>query len=514
MNNPSLARRACKHVASRPTAPGTHDPQSAMPVHRESSLAIHQRFAGAASLRIAVIVLALGAPQFALAQVENYFRRDAGLADDDARPLVASLEDEHLLWREPLAKGQSTPLVVGDRILLTATEGNELLTICLDRATGKLLWRQSITVDALEKTHAEGSPAAATCACDGQRVFSFFGSYGLACYDLAGKPLWTKKLGPFRDEFGSASSPIVVDGKLILNEDHDLDSYLLAVRADNGDTVWQTPRDGFTRSYATPVVWNVGGRKQIVVAGTLQLVAYDPAGGSPLWSLDGFARIVNTTPTLAGDMLYVCTWSPGGDIDARIAMEPWETALAMWDKNTDGKLQNSELPAGEVRSRFYRIDLDGDQSLNQQEWAKYARLFELAENTLVALKPGDVGQPPKVVWEYHRGLPYVASPLIYRGQVFLIKDGGIATVLDAATGKLVKQARGRGEGNFYASPAGGDGKVYTASGGGVVTVFAAGGKAEILSSRDFGERIAASPVLSEGRVYLRTDKALYCFGSR
>jgi outer membrane protein assembly factor BamB len=459
-------------------------------------------------------LLMLGLAMPAAAQVESYFRRDAGLAADDQRALPDALADEQLVWREPLPAGHSTPLVVGDRILLTAHQGSELLTICLDRASGKLLWKQAVAVERVEKVHPEGSPAAASCACDGRRVHAFFGSYGLVCYDLAGTPLWSKRLGPFRDEFGAASSPILVDGKLILNEDHDLDSFILALRADTGDVVWQTPRDGFTRSYATPVVWQVGGRRQLVVAGTLQLMAYDPADGRPLWSLDGFARIVNTTPTLAGDLMFVCTWSPGGDSDARIGMEPWETALAMWDKNTDGKLQTSELPAGEVRARFFRIDLDSDQALDESEWSKYARLFELAENTLVALKPGDAGGPPQVVWQYRRGLPYVPSPLVYRGRVFLIKDGGIVTVLDAASGKLVKQARGRGEGNYYASPVAGDGKIYTASGQGVVTIFAAGNKAEVLSSRDFDERIAATPVLADGRVYVRTEKALYCFGAK
>src|SRR6185295_9673795 len=135
--------------------------------------------------------------------------------------------------------------------------------------------------------HNEGSPAAATVACDGKRVFSFFGSFGLLCYDVDGKPLWTKKLGPFRDEFGSASSPILLDDKVILCEDHDLDSYLIAVRQDTGDTVWQTSRDGFTRSYSTPVVCQVGGKKQVIVSGALQLVAYDPDNGRQLWALDG-----------------------------------------------------------------------------------------------------------------------------------------------------------------------------------------------------------------------------------
>ncbi len=466
------------------------------------------------SMLCAAVLVALAA-SLARAQSPSYFRHDGGLAAVDERPLPESLDEAHLAWRQALPPGHSTPCVLDDRIFVTAQDGLELATICLERATGKPLWRQSIEVDQLEKVHAEGSPAAATPASDGKRVYAFFGSFGLVCYDLSGEQLWSKKLGPFRDEFGSASSPVPVQGKLILNEDHDLDSFLVAVRQDTGETVWRTAREGFTRSYATPVIWEVDRRPQIVVAGALQLVAYDINSGAPLWSLDGFARIVNTTPAKADAMLYVCTWSPGGDTDARIAMEPWPTALAMWDKNGNSKLENAELPEGEVRSRFFRIDLDSDQALDEAEWNKYARIFQLAQNTLVALRPPtSPDQPPRVVWDYKRGLPYVASPLVYRGQVYLIKDGGVLTVIDAADGKLVKQGRARGEGNYYASPVAGDGKVYTASGNGVATVFKAGPRCEVLSSRDFGERIAATPVISDQTIYVRTEKALYAFTNR
>jgi outer membrane protein assembly factor BamB len=459
---------------------------------------------------VAAAVVVAGAAQVATAQV-TFFRQDGGLAARDETALPEQLDPDHADWKQALPPGHSTPCVVGNRIFVTAHEGGELATICLDRSSGHVVWKQTVRVEQLEKVHTEGSPAAATVACDGKRVFSFFGSFGLLCYDLDGTPLWSKKLGPFRDEFGSASSPILVDDKVILNEDHDLDSFLIAVRRDNGETVWQTPRDGFTRSYATPVVWEVGGHKQLVVAGALQLVGYDAATGRLLWSLDGFARIVNTTPAKANDTLYVCTWSPGGDSDARIAMEPWATALQLWDKNKNGKLEDSELPAGEVRSRFFRIDLNGDHALDEAEWVKYARLFELAQNTLVALQGGENGGAPRVVWQYKRGLPYVSSPLVYRGQLFLVKDGGVATLLDATTGKLVKQARVTGAGNYYASPVAGDGKIYVASGGGVVSVLRAGEQLEVLSSHDFGERIAATPVIADGQVYLRTEKALYAF---
>ncbi len=462
---------------------------------------------------LSLLALAAAIAAQACADPPRYFRQDHGRAASDDQPLPADLDPSKALWKTPLPAGHSTPTIVGERIFLTGHEGPELLTVCLDRASGALVWKQAIHAESLEKVHAEGSPAAATVASDGRRVVAFFGSFGLACYDLDGAPLWTKKLGPFRDEFGAASSPILVDGKIVICEDHDLDSYLMAVDAATGATLWQAPRDGFTRSYATPVVWQVGGRPQIVMAGALELIGYDLGSGKQLWSLDGFARIVNTTPAAVDGTLYVCTWSPGGDSDARIAMEPWSTALDLWDKNKNGKLENEELPGGEVRSRFFRIDLNSDQALDEAEWNKYARLFELAQNTMVALKTGDVGQPPRIEWEYKRGLPYVASPLVYRGHVYLVKDGGVVTVLDASTGKLIKQVRARGGGNYYASPVAGDGKIYTASGAGAVTVFAATEKLEVLGAHDFGERIAATPVLADGRVYLRTAKALYCFGS-
>jgi outer membrane protein assembly factor BamB len=447
----------------------------------------------------------------ALADAPVYFRHERGLAADDNQSYPDALDPAKALWRTPLPQGQSTPTLAGDRIFLTGHEGNELLTVCVDRASGKELWRQGIKVDKLEKFHQEGSPAVATVACQDGRVFAFFGSYGLVCYDLEGKQLWSRKMGPFRDEFGSASSPVLAGGKVILCEDHDLDSFIIAVRQDNGETVWQTPREGFTRSYATPVVWNAGGRRELIVAGSLQLVSYDSETGKQLWARDGFARIVNTTPTPAGEVLYIATWSPGGDTDARIAMEPWDTALGMWDANKDGQLQNAELPEGEVRARFFRIDLSGDQTLDKAEWEKYAAIFDRAQNMMAALRPATAGTPPSIVWEYKRGLPYVASPLVYRNQVVLVKDGGIVTVLDATDGSLLKQARSRGEGSYYSSPVAADGKIYVCSGNGVVTVFRQGKKLEIIDSHDFQERIAATPMLADGRVYLRTAKGLYCF---
>ncbi|HUY32747.1 MAG TPA: PQQ-binding-like beta-propeller repeat protein [Pirellulales bacterium] len=461
------------------------------------------------------VLLMFGA-RAAPAEETSYFRHGGGVAADDQQPLVETLEDEQLLWRVPLPPGHSTPCVHGEAIYLTTFENDELATVALDRRSGRTLWRQVAPAERIELYHVTSSPAVATPACDGERVYVFFGSYGLLCYDLEGVLVWAKPMGPFQDEFGAGSSPILVAGKLIISGDHDLDSFVMAVDCLTGETLWKTDRDGFTRSYATPVVWDADGQKQIVVAGALQLVAYDADDGRKLWWVNGLARIVNTTPAQAQGLLYVATWSPGGDTDARLAMDAWSDAVARWDKNHDGKLVREEVPDAEVLDRFFRIDLNQDKGLDEAEWKKYARVFELAQNTLLAIRPRGTGDLTSsgVVWQYNKGLPYVPSPLLYQDRLYMVKSGGILTCLDAANGRMLKQVRLAGTDNYYASPVAGDGKLYLAGEQGVVSVLRAGARCELVSSRDLGERTVATPVIGDGKIYVRTEKALYCFGSR
>ncbi|MBS0207710.1 MAG: PQQ-binding-like beta-propeller repeat protein [Planctomycetes bacterium] len=444
----------------------------------------------------------------------SYFRADRGLAANDSQPLPDTLSEGELEWRVPVAPGHSTPCVAGDLIVVTTFENDKLATVAFDRASGAERWRQSAPAAKIEEFHKTSSPAAATAASDGQRIYVFFGSYGLLCYDLSGKLLWSKPMGPFQDEFGSSSSPLLIDGKLVLNEDHDLNSFLIAINCADGKTIWQTPREGFTRSYATPIVWNVAGREQLIVAGALQVTSYAVDSGRPLWSLDGFARIVNTTPVAADDLLLVATWSPGGDKESRIAMEPWDATVKQFDKNGDQKLAREEVTNPDVLDRFFRIDLNQDQGLDQQEWERYASVFERARNVLQAIRLKQTSEGtlvPEVAWTYEKGLPYVASPLVYRGVVYLVKDGGILSTLDLQTGKLLKQGRLRGTGSYYASPVAGDGKVYLASDPGVVTILEADGHWQPGDMRELFERIVATPVISDGRIYVRSEKAMYCF---
>lgn len=447
----------------------------------------------------------------------RYFRSDFGRAPKGSGPLPTRLNDPSVLrWRVNLDSGQSTPILSNGRIFLTTynNQSKELATVALDQKTGELLWRRPVTAGSIETFHQKtGNAAVATPACDGSRLYVFFGSYGLICYDLDGNKLWDHRMGPFRDEYGAGSSPINVDGNIILNQDHDTDSFLAAIDCSTGKLVWKTPRPDAVRSYATPALWSHEGRKELLVAGALELSGYDPASGKLLWSIPGLARIVIPVPIPDGDMIYMASWAPGGDSGKRLALDLWPTALGKWDKNKDGKLSLPEIDDREVVDRFFRMDLDQNGTLDQKEWDRHANVFRLAQNAILAVKPSGRGELPgsQVVWKYQRGIPYVATPLLDAGIIWMVKDGGIVTKLETASGALLQEERLAGLGGYYASPVTGDGKVYFASEAGVVTVVANQKDWQILSSHDFHEKIYSAPVIDESRIFIRTDQALHAF---
>jgi outer membrane protein assembly factor BamB len=183
--------------------------------------------------------------------------------------------DQNELWKTLLPPGHSSPVIVGQRIFLTAVRDKKLLTISLDRETGKIQWESEAPYERLETIHRIGSYAQSTPCADADQVISFFGSSGLYCHDHSGKLLWKRPMGPFVNDFGAASSPILVGERLILCQDHDLDSFLLCVNKRTGDIIWKTDRSEFLRNSCTPILWNNEGRLQIVVAATLRVVGYD-----------------------------------------------------------------------------------------------------------------------------------------------------------------------------------------------------------------------------------------------
>lgn len=437
--------------------------------------------------------------------------------DRSALPLPAAIgPSSNVLWKIKLPPGHSSPAVVGDRIYLTAVRDGRLLTVAVDAASGKILWEAATPRVALEKVHKIGSHAQPSPAADRECVVSLFGSSGLFCYSRDGKLLWHKAMGPFKNDFGAGSSPILVGDKVILSQDHDQESFLMALDKRTGKLLWKTDRSEFLRGYCTPVVWDVAGKKQLVVVGTLRVVGYDLATGQEAWTVRGLARTICMTPVVGDDgLLYVAGWSAGGDEDARIEVEAFEDVVKRVDKNGNGKLEKDELTTGPIAERFTQTDLDKDGSITRQEYERFRDLFAKGQNQLLAIRPGGAGDVTEshVAWRNNKQVPFCASPLHVSGLVFTVKDGGILHSLDARDGKLTKQGRLPGAGNYYSSPIAGDDKVYLLSQRGRLAVVSAKRDWQVLSTSDFEEDAYATPALAGGKIFLRTVGHLYCFGS-
>lgn len=442
----------------------------------------------------------------------------AGRALSDA-PLPAEVgPEQNVVWKTELPPGHSSPAVVGNRIFVTAVRDKEHLeTICLDRTTGKILWRVEAPHKTLEKIHGIGSYAQPSPAADGERVVVLFGSSGLYCYDHAGKELWHQEMGPFNDEFGAAASPIIADDRVIVGQDHDTGSFLAAYDKRTGEQLWLTDRAEFSRNYCTPFIWEVEGKKQIVMAGTLRVAGYDFESGRELWTVRGLSRVVCMTPAIGADnSLIVAGWSAGGEPGERIALEPFADFTAQFDADKSGTLNEKECSSSTaLKTRFTQCDRDKSGEITRSEYDEFQTLFDRSQNVVLAIKPGGSGDVSEshVLWKFEKFIPFCASPLFYEGRVFTVKDGGIFSALDAATGKAHKTGRVMGTTNYYSSPVAGDGKIYVLSQRGTLSVVSAADQWQVLHSAEFGEEGYATPAIADGRIYLRTSGHLYCFGA-
>ena len=218
---------------------------------------------------------------------------------------------KNVLWKTELPAGKSSPILVGDRIFLTASEGDDLITMCLSRTTGKVQWRRSVRAARREAQNPLNHRAAPTAVTDGKSVFVFFADFGLIAYDFEGKQRWQLPLGPFNSLHGIVASPVYADGRVILVCDQDTDAYIIAVDADSGKIAWKTPRD-VINGYSTPIIYRPArGPAQIIAPGSYQLTAYSIVDGEPLWFVRGLTCQPKSAPTIAGDIVYFNGWTVG-----------------------------------------------------------------------------------------------------------------------------------------------------------------------------------------------------------
>jgi len=423
--------------------------------------------------------------------------------------------EKNVVWQVEVPRGHSSPCLWGDKIFLTGQDGEKLVTLCLNRGTGKELWRAAAPVAKLETTHRIGSPAAPTPCADGERVYVYFGSFGVIAYDFAGKEVWRKELPAPVVEFGTGASPLLAEGKVILVADQDMGSHLLALDAKTGAQVWRTERPEFRRSFSTPFLWEHDGIAEIIVAGSLWVRSYEVKDGRERWSSRGMARVSNASPVAGDGLLIVSSWNVGGDEGDRVKMEPFVPFAATYDTDKDGMLSRDEFPAGKVKDRFSQMDADKDGLVTRAEYETMSDMFDQAVNQIFAIKPNGYGDITEthVAWKVDKHLPYVSSPLFYDGRVYTIKNGGLASCYDAKTGAQHYQAeRMDASGDYYSSAVAADGRIYVASQRGTVVVMAAGDALKVLARNDLREPIFATPAIIDGRLYLRTEKHIFVFG--
>lgn len=375
----------------------------------------------------------------------------------------------HVSWRTAIpGLGHSSPIVWGDRVFVTTAVSSDpksvfqypldgqldrrtdlarqqLKLYCLDKHTGKVLWeRVAADVTPRIARHPHNSYASATPATDGKRVVAFFGSEGLYAFDLDGKPLWKRDLGPLDQgafdvpdyKWGSASSPVIYKNLVIVQCDQQKGSFLAAFDAATGNPVWRAPREALP-SWATPTVYEGSGRAELVTNGTEYFRGYDPATGRELWRIKGTSMISVPTPFAAHGLIYLA-------------------------------------------SGYYRY-----------------------MQPIIALKPGAAGEvrPEQVAWRTEKGAPYMPTPIVYGDYFYAFNHRGILTVYNAGTGERIYEQR-LAQGAFTASPVATGGRLYACSEDGDVYVVKAGPAFELLATNHMGEVVMATPALSDGMLII------------
>ena len=380
----------------------------------------------------------------------------------------------------------SSPAIWGDRLFLTTAVSSdrdasfkpglygsgeasedrsvhEWQIICIDKRSGKILWKKTATKGSpKDKRHIKSSYANSTPATDGKQVVALFGSEGLFAYTVEGEFLWRKDLGRMdvgaydlpSYEWGAASSPVIHDGKVIVQCDQQKGSFLLAADLKTGKTVWTTPRDELP-SWGTPTVYPGKDREELITNGSNFIRGYNPATGEELWRLGGSSKITAPTPVFADGLIIVASGrGPGRPVFA------------------------------------IRPGASGD----------------------ITLRDGETGNK-SVAWSKARRGGYMPTPLIYRSEVYVLNNDGILGCYDLKTGTehFLERVPHRSFG-FSASPVAADGKIYLAGEDGLVFVLQAGTQLNLIAINKIGEPLMATPALSDGTIYLRGSRHLFAVG--
>ena len=420
---------------------------------------------------------------------------------------------KNMSWKAAVPYGQSSPVVVGTRLYVTASEGDRLITLCVDTRTGRELWRRDLRRERAQIAYKANDPASPTPAADQTGVVAFFPEFGLVSYNNDGQVRWTSRLGPFKNFYGMAGSPIIDGSTVVLVCDQQTGSFVIALDRSTGRPLWKTARSGMIIGWSTPMVFRTAGTSaDLIVLGSARLDAYDLATGTQRWWLPVASAGALGTPLAHGDTLMISTLGSNEPAIPTLA-----AVLSQYDKDRDGRLSFEEFRGdADLGEHFGWIDENDDKFIVAEEWNKM-RAFDVGEWGAIAVRPGNArGQleAKAIRWRLQRNIPYIPTPLLYQGVFYMVKTGGIITSLDPETGRILKVGRSPSAlGEYYASPVAADGKVFLANTEGKITVLKAGAEWDVIAVNEMGDEISATPALSDGRVYVRTRGALYCFSA-
>jgi outer membrane protein assembly factor BamB len=399
------------------------------------------------------------------AQEWTRFRGPNGTGISHAKTVPAKFSDADLNWKVELpGTGHSSPVLWGDKLFITSTgdQSGGISVFCLEANTGKTLWRRDFTLTPFAK-HKFNSFASSTPALDAERVYVVWNEpehLMLTALTHDGKDAWQRDFGAFVSQHGCGISPIVYQDKVVLgNEQDDMKaapehkksgkSFLVAVEAKTGKTVWETPRTSVVVAYSTPCVYEPKNQAPELIFASQGhgIYAVDPDTGKVLWEYDkAFDKRSVSSPILAGEVILGSCGSGGGG------------------------------------------------------------------SFVTAIKAGNpgTGQKPELAYQMKKSAPYVPTGVAYGGLVWLWSDGGIVSCLDAKTGDVKYQERVGG--NFFGSPVWVDGRLYCVSASGELVVLDASDKFKVLDRYSLGELCHTTPAVALGKIFIRTEKHLSSFG--
>jgi outer membrane protein assembly factor BamB len=419
---------------------------------------------------------------------------------------------KNLVWKTVVPFARSSPVVTADRVFLTASEGDKLITLALDRKTGKILWRRD-EVRARHTTIYKANDAASpTPVSDGKNVISFFADLGLISYGPDGSERWRLPLGPFSSFYGMAGSPVLAGNTLVLVADQRMNSFLLAVDARNGKVLWKKERSNY-EGFSTPVIYSPkNGSAQVVVLGSNTLDAYSLENGERLWWVTKVGTYPKGVPALNGDMVYV-----NGEGADEPFLPPYEDSLKKYDKDGDQRIQYDEMKVEpQMQEHFGWLDANSDGYLDRAEYDFVRTGTSTSGHGITAIRLGGRGDltPTNVAWRLKKSYPNIPAPLVYRDVMYLMKEGGIVTSINPTTGEVLKMGRTPDALEDYsASPVAGDGKIFMVSASCKVTVLKAGAQWEVLATNDLDEECWATPAIAGNNLFIRTRNTLYSFAA-